>query len=148
MKAIISKEQTVKVNTKYNFKQLDNKLYIIDNGEIVSIIIEIGDLAQAISLAKCMIRAGFIYPMVSIDELKRLVKDYVKSTFTYRERNDKVAQKEKKVERNQKINIQLFYATDLIKLIKLSGRSTNQNTVSKNESALKFIGRDLYNHPP
>ena len=40
MKEVISNEQLENIQTEYCFKQLDNKLYIIDNDEIISIIIE------------------------------------------------------------------------------------------------------------
>lgn len=144
MKEITNKEQMEKIKTEYCFKQLDNKLYIIENGEIISIIIEIGDLSKAISLAKCMIRVGYIYPMVSIVELKRLLKDFVKPVYTYSGKKEKEVIKKKKIRRNTQISkLKLFYRTNPVELLKVSKRSVNRNPVFKSESAFELIGCNL-----
>jgi len=144
MKTVINNEQMEKIKTEYHFKQLDNKLYIKYNGEIISIIIGIGDLSQAISLAKCMIRTGNIFPMISIEELKRLLKDYVKPVYTYWGKKVKVVIKKQKVRRNTLISkLKLFYRTVLPELLKVSKRSVNRKPVHKSDSAFELIGCDL-----
>jgi len=144
MKTVINNEQMEKIKTEYRFRQLDNKLYIIDNGEIISIIIGVGDLSQAISLAKCMIRAGYNYSMVSIEELKRLLKDFVKPVYTYSGKKEKVVIKKKKIRRNTQISkLKLFYRTNPVELLKVSKRSVNRNPVFKSESAFELIGCNL-----
>jgi hypothetical protein len=144
MKEITNEEQMENAKNEYRFKQLDNKLYITDNGEIISIIIEIGDLSKAISLAKCMIRVGFIYPMVSIVELKRLLNDYVKPVFNFSCKKDKVVKMGKKVRRNLRISkLKLFYRTVQLELLKINKRSVNRKPVHRSDSAFELIGCNL-----
>jgi len=146
MKEVISNEQLENIQTEYCFKQLDNKLYIIDNDEIISIIVGIGDLSQAISLAKCMIREGYNYSMVSIEELKRLLKDFVKPVYTYSGKKVKVVINKKKVVRNLRISKpKLFYRTVLPELLNISKRSVNRKPVHQSDSAFELIGCNLNN---
>ncbi|MDD4993822.1 MAG: hypothetical protein PHR83_16495 [Paludibacter sp.] len=116
---------------------------MIENGEIISIIIEIGDLSQAIGLVKCMVRTGNIFPMISMHELKRLLNDYVKPVFNFSCKKDKVVKMEKKVRRNQISNLELFGRTYQTQLLKLSKRLVNRKPWYKSDSAFELIGCNL-----
>jgi len=71
--------------TDFMFSQLDNKVYIKLDDELVSIVIDIPktkSLESTLSLIKVMITCGEVLPMISICELIKLYKDNELAVFS------------------------------------------------------------------